>query len=150
VEQVFGEGRKAKLLGKRFSAEADEITFDLSPAYPGFKDGTIVRTFRYDRANGAVTITDAIRCDAPTTMEFPILTDGKIEPGDGKGEWKIRVGGKTLAARVAIEGAQEWTSRIERIERTVANHPAFRLAVAIDGKAQSVKAITTYLRASRP
>ena len=144
VEQAFGEGRKAKLLGKRFSDEADEITFDLSPAYPGFKDGTAVRTFRYDRVNGAITITDAIRCEKPEQMEFPILTDGKIEPGDGKGEWKIIVDGKTLVAHVAIEGAQEWTSRIERIERTVANRPAFRLAMAIDGKVQSVKATTTF------
>jgi hypothetical protein len=144
VEQVFGEGRKAKFLGKSFSVEADEITVDLSPAYPGFKDGAIVRTFRYDRANGTITITDAIKCESPMTMEFPILTDGKIEPGAEKGEWMITVAGKTLAAKVVVEGAQGWASRIESIERTVAGHPVCRLAVAIDGKASEVKVVTTF------
>ena len=144
VEQAFGEGRKAKLLGKRFSAEEDEITFDLSPAYPGFKDGAIVRTFRYDRAGGAVTITDAVRSDAPATMEFPVMTDGKVEPCAEKGTWILSAGGKALCVSISVEGAQGWSSRIEDIERTVANHPARRLAVVIDGKAQNVKVITKF------
>ena len=144
VEQVFGNEREAKLLDKRFSDGADEVTFDLSSAYPGFMDGTVVRTFRYDRANGVITITDDIRCDTPQTMEFPILTDGKIEPGAAKGKWTITVKDKVLSVKVAFEGEQGWTPKIETIERPAEKCPVYRLAVVMDGKVSAAKFVTTF------
>ena len=150
MEQVFGEGRKAKFLGKRFSAEADEITFDLSPAYPGFKDGTAVRTFRYDRANGAITITDVIRCEKPEQMEFPVMTEAPITPGGEKGAWLLKAGGKVLRLTVAAEGAGAWSFKREDIERTVGGHAVTRLALTLDEPAKSVKVTTVFRPETAP
>ena len=136
---MFGEGRKAKLLGKRFSAEADEITFDLSPAYPGFKDGTAVRTFRYDRANGTVAITDAIRCEKPEPMEFPVMTESQITSDGEKGAWLLKADGKVLRLTVAAEGTDAWSFKREDIERTVGRQAVTRLALTLDEPAKAVK-----------
>ena len=144
VEQAFGEGRKAKLLGKRFSAEADEITFDLSPAYPGFKDGTAVRTFRYDRVNGAITITDVIRCGKPELMEFPVMTEASITPGGEKGAWLLKADGNVLRLTVAAEGADAWSFKREDLERTVGNQAVTRLALTLDKPAKTVKVTTVF------
>ena len=144
VEQAFGEGRKAKLLGKLFSAEADEITFDLSPAYPGFKDGTAVRTFRYDRANGTITITDVICCGKPELMEFPVMTEASITPGGEKGAWLLKSDGKVLRLTVAAEGADAWSFKREDLERTVGNQAVTRFALTLDKPAKTVKVTTVF------
>ena len=144
VEQVFGEGRKAKLLDKRLSAEADEITFDLSPAYPGFKDGTVVRTFRYDRTDGTITIADAVRVDKPVKMEFPVITDAQIAPDGENGRWLIKAGDKALRVGFSLEGAKKWSPKTEGIERTANAGTVTRLALSLDEPAKEVKVLTTF------
>ena len=144
VEQVFGEGRKAKLLDKRLSAEADEITFDLSPAYPGFKDGTVVRTFRYDRTDGTITIADAVRVDKPVKMEFPVITDAQIAPDGENGRWLIKAGDKALRVGFSLEGAKKWSPKTEGIERTANEGTVTRLALSLDEPAKEVKVLTTF------
>lgn len=71
---------KPKVLATRFTAEADEITLDLAPAYDVGSLKLLTRTLRHERANGgSVTIEDRFEYSSVQTFETALTTLGEWE-----------------------------------------------------------------------
>ena len=96
VPQVGGELQKtgreacAKVVRTDFTDAADTVVLDLAAAYDCPTLETLERTFVFDRANAAVTVTDRVRFSAPTDFESPLMT---FNPDLLAGRWSVEATG---------------------------------------------------------
>jgi hypothetical protein len=75
VEQQPGAKAQAKVIRTNFTHEADEVTMDISAAYPVTGLKTLARALRYDRkGQGSVTFVDSFAYTQPKGFETAIST----------------------------------------------------------------------------
>ncbi|MDR3412765.1 MAG: hypothetical protein P4L87_17765 [Formivibrio sp.] len=105
---------KPKVLATRFTADADEITLDLAPAYNVWSLKALTRTLRHERANGGtITIEDRFEYTSAQTFETALTT---------LGNWQRRPDGtlelwqKNEHLHVRIEASAPYEVSAEKID----------------------------------
>ena len=112
--RLQGTGRRfaAKVLKTEFSDEKEVVVLDIAGAYECDRLVSLVRTFEYDRASGAVAVIDKVRFSAPSRFEDPVVTLGRFEDGAVFG---AKSGGAGLGFSASVTGGA-WTWREETVE----------------------------------
>lgn len=101
--QAAGSKAAARVLAADFTAQADTLTLDLAPAYPGAPGlKTLTRRFRYLRHGDDATleIRDAFAFEAPQAFESALTTWGTCER-IAPDTLRFAFEGKTVVAKVA-------------------------------------------------
>ena len=72
--QKVGRKAAAKVLKTDFTDSVDTIEIDYTAAYAVQGLKSLVRTMTFDRKNGAISITDKVSFNKPTSFEVPVIT----------------------------------------------------------------------------
>lgn len=132
--QRAGKAFSAKVLRTDFTDPCDEIVLDLKGAYSSTNILKLERRMVYDRANGAVTVSDNALFLKPGTYESPISTFGRIVKRSGENAFtivrKTRYGERRLDFTVDTCGV-EWRLKEEKIPNPQREEPT-RWAVVFD------------------
>ena len=155
VLQAAGRKYAAKVVSTEFTDARDTVVLDLTGAYEASKAKlrSLVRTFVYDRAEKAVSVSDRVTFEGEGTFSVPLITSGPLTPSDKPGVYALSVtpkgkgkGAKPVVATVAVavDGADcaLTSERIENPPRLSPDRYAFTLK-------SPVKTATVSLRFSR-
>ncbi|MCQ2402633.1 MAG: hypothetical protein MJ202_02760 [Lentisphaeria bacterium] len=118
ILQGTGAAFRAKFTNIKSTDDLDEITIDLTSGYPpeAYLE-ELTRTFRFDRVNQTLTITDHVRFNAPAFFESPVVSYCQWIPANHIGGYQLRhPKGQKLNAQVSVEGG-EW----EMVEEEIVN-----------------------------
>lgn len=88
--QLRGREAASRVVKTDFTDAKDEVVLDLAKAYDCPTLAELTRTFSFDRAAKAVTVTDHVRFTAPTDFESPIMT---TVPDKLKGRYSVTATG---------------------------------------------------------
>jgi len=128
-EQKDGRAYAAKILSTSFTPARDTVVVDITKAYPVPELKSLVRTFVYDRAARAFTVTDKIAFTKPCVCEFPTITYASVRADYTPGRFTF-VGAKNRTLHVSFSGTGgDWKMKSELVPNPLKDSPK-RLALA--------------------
>ena len=115
--QSAGRRAAARVLRADFTPDRDVLELDLTAAYAVPALTSLVRTFTFDRAKMAFTVSDHVTCSAPTAFEVPTITYRTWTKNDAATEFVFDKGAKTFRKMaMAVSASAPVAFRHERIE----------------------------------
>lgn len=93
--QSDGKSSRAKVIASSFTAAADQMTMDLSSAYPGSGVTRLEREWRYQRDGSTLSVTDQFAFGEPSAFATAMV---------GFGDWHLLEQGNDRIASFAIDG----------------------------------------------
>ncbi len=115
--QSTGRRAAARVLRADFTPERDVLVLDLTAAYAVPALTSLVRTFTFDRAKLAFTVSDHITCSAPTAFEVPVISYRTWRTNDEATEFVFDKSATTFRKMtMAVSASAPVTFRHERIE----------------------------------
>lgn len=127
-----GTGRifESKILSATFSPAEDRIAYDLAKAYPSTALKSLVRSFAFNRAAGAITITDEVAFAKPANFEVPFVTYCEYEKTGPGMVFRIAHPAGKGAMKLSVEASAPLAFREETLENP-GRPPVRRLAFSL-------------------
>lgn len=127
-----GARHAGRVVRTSFSNDIDEVVLDLSGAYEGFRTGAIVRTLRFDRLHGVVTVSDRFDLDSPSEIDDPIITWRQVQDGGSEREFFLcSAEGPCMKVETEVSGGS-WQRVSDPVENSDRSTCPTRVAVRFD------------------